>query len=220
MRFVKKWSFASANHIAGVMHESHQKRFCYYYGFQIIYGELVKSIILLGAAYFMGIFVPVLLILINFATLRMVAGGYHMDTYGRCMFVSMIMFLGAGVIAQYTYQYWNMFGTSLLTLATFVISLYAVIKYAPKDTPNKPITEAKEIRKFKLLSVCYLFMWLIIMLTPIVYELNRVTLSLDFAVLLEVFTITPAGEKFFGFIRKGMVRQSKRTRLGGNCGIG
>lgn len=214
MEFIKKWSFGSAKHLAEVMKENHQKRYCYYYGFQIIYGELVKSILLLGIAWVLGIFSSVLLILITFAALRMVAGGFHMDTYGRCLFVSTVMFLGAGLLAQYTNRYWNIYSIFLFIFVTFLIGLSMVVKYAPRDTPNKPITDVEEMRRFKRLSIYYLVIWLVITLILVIYGLNIAALSLCFAVLLEVFTITPTGCKFFEYVRSGI---AKKERHGGNC---
>lgn len=211
MRFVQKWSYGSANHLASILNENHQKRACYYYGFQIIYGELLKGIILMFVAFLLGIFVPTLLICLTFASLRMVAGGYHMDTYGKCLFVSMVLFIGAGLIAGYTYYYWSTMYIFLFVVITFILGCILVIKYAPKDTPNKPITDSQEIKRYKRLSLVYLGVWVVIVVLLTVYSFNMIVLSLCLAVLLEMFTVTPVGERFFEFVRQEIPNNLKNV---------
>lgn len=123
-----------------------------------------------------------------------------MDTYGKCLLVSMGFFIMAGITAQYTYNYWNTIYIAVLIAVTIITGLYVLIRYAPKDTPNKPITEPQEIRKFKRLSIVYLSVWLIAVAVLTVFKLNLYALALCFGVLLELFAITPTGHKFFDMI--------------------
>lgn len=204
MRFVNKWSYACAHQLAGAMNENHQKRSVYYFGLQIVIGSLVKGVILISVALLLGVLIPTLLIAFTFATLRMAAGGYHMDTYGKCLFVSLGLFITAALIAQYTYSYWNFMWLAVLLVPAFILGFYVIIRYAPKDTPNKPITDPRDIRKFKKLSIIYLSVCLAVIAVLTVLGLNMYVLSLCFGVLLELFTVTPAGHKFFDMIKHGM----------------
>lgn len=204
MRFVQKWSYACAKRLAAATKENHQKRAVYYYGFYIIIGAAVKGFILISAASLLGILAPTLLIALAFASLRAFAGGYHMDTYGKCLFVSMGLFIGAASIAQYTYPYWSPAYMAVLIGLTFILGLYALVRYAPKDTPNKPITDPQEIKRYKKLSIAYLFVWLALTIGLTVFGLKRYMLSLCFGVLLELFTVTPAGHRFFGAVKNGL----------------
>ncbi len=204
MRFVNKWSYSCAKGLAGVLSENHQKRSIYYFGFQIAIGGVVKTVILVSISLLLGIFIPTLLISLTFASLRIIAGGYHMDTYGKCLFVSMGLFITVALIAQYTYHYWNFMYLAVLIAVAFILGLYVLVRYSPKDTPNKPITDPQEIRKFKILSIVYLFIWSIITSVLTFYGLNMYVLSLCFGVLLELFAITPTGHKFFDKIKYGL----------------
>mgnify|MGYP000933579250 FL=1 len=197
MKFVQKWSYACANHFASVMNETHQKRAVYYYGLYIVIGTLIKGVILVASALLLGTLLPSLLIVFIFGTMRMLAGGYHMDTYGKCLFVSLVLYITLGLITQYTYQYWNYVHIKILIAATFISGLYVLVRYAPKDTPNKPITGPQQIRKYKILSLIYLLVWLIVSIMLAIFELNMYVIALSFGILLELFAITPTGHRFF-----------------------
>ena len=197
MKFVQKWSYACANHFASVMNETHQKRAVYYYGLYIVIGTLIKGVILVASALLLGTLLPSLLIVFIFGTMRMLAGGYHMDTYGKCLFVSLVLYITLGLITQYTYQYWNYVHIKILIAATFISGLYVLVRYAPKDTPNKPITDPQQIRKYKILSLIYLLVWLIVSIMLAIFELNMYVIALSFGILLELFAITPTGHRFF-----------------------
>lgn len=201
MRFVQKWSYACANHLASVLNENHRRRAVYYYGFYIIIGMAVKGIVLVSTASLLGVLLPALLIVITFGSLRMLAGGYHMDTYGRCLVVSLALFLAGASMAQYTHRYWEIGWVAALVGITFLLGLYLLIKYAPKDTPNKPITDPVAIKRYKTFSVIYLCGWLVLMAVLTVLGQTLQVLAMCAAVIMELFTITPVGHRFFDGVR-------------------
>ncbi len=206
MRFVQKWSYSCARHLALALNENHNKRSVYYYGFYIVFGTLVKGIILISTASLLGILVPSLLIVLVLSSLRLVAGGYHFDTYGKCLLVSLILIVIAALITQYTYTYWNTALIAVFLLLVFSVSFYMLRKYAPKDTPTKPITDPEAIKRFKMLSIVYLGMLLIISCILLMYNLKMHILAISFGLLFEIFSITPAGHSFFNKIRDSLSR--------------
>jgi accessory gene regulator B len=169
-----------------------------------VIGAIVKGIMLVGISLVLGVLLPTLIITVTFASLRMLAGGYHMDTYGKCIFVSLGLFIVSSLVANYTYANWQGVHIILLILVTFILGLYVLIRYAPKDTPNKPITSPDEIRKFKRLSIMYLFVWGAVVSGLAFLALYLYVLSLCFGILLELFAISPTGHKFFDAVKKGM----------------
>lgn len=210
MRFVSKWSYACAKHLANVLNENHQKRAVYYLGFFIVIGEVVKAVIMLAVASLFGVLIPTLLIVFVFGSLRMIAGGYHMDTYGKCLFVSSGFFIISALVAQYTYTYWNIGSIFFIITVTFIIGLYVLIRYAPKDTPNKPITKPQEKLKFKRLSIVYLFVWLGISIITAILNMKMYILAMCFGVLLELLAISPTGHKFFDMVKN--ILEKKKVR--------
>lgn len=204
MRFINKWSYSCAKGLASVLEESHQKKAEYYFGFQVAIGSIVKTALLVAVSTILGVLVPTLIVSISFALLRKVAGGYHMDTYGKCLLVSIGFFVAAALIAKHTNRYWSITWLVILITLTFTIGLYILKKYAPKDTPNRLITDPKEKNKFKVLSIVYICVWLIVVTVLTVQGLNMYTLLLCFGVLQEIFAITPTGHKFFDLIKYGL----------------
>lgn len=203
MRFINKWSYACAKGLAKVLNENHQRRRAYNFGFQIIIGELMKAVIILLVSLVLGVFLPTIMVASAFICLRMIAGGYHMDTQGKCLLATLVLFITAALIAKYTYHDWNTLQLVILIVLTFSLGLYAIIRYAPRDNPNKPITDLNEIQKFKKLSLIYLFVWLVAVVLLTVLRWNLFVISLGFGVLLEAFVITPTGHKFFDLIKYG-----------------
>jgi len=213
MRFVQKWSYSCARHVAAVLNENHNKRAVYYYGFYIIFGSLVKGTILISLSLLLGVVVPALLTVLVLGSLRMFAGGFHFDTYGKCLFVTLVLVISAALISKYTYSYWSITAIAIFLILIFVVSLFMLIKYAPKDTPTKPITEPEAIKKYKRLSIAYLSILLVISVVLAIFNLKMYVIAIGFGILLEIFTITPAGHSFFtsiknGLNKKGSVRRS------------
>lgn len=164
MRFIQIWAFECADFLTIRLGENHQKRNVYYYGLQIIIGSILKFFLLLTTSLLLGIFRSTLITVSVFSTFRMFVGGYHMDSYGKCIMVSFGLFIVAGLIGQYTYVYWSFpFLIGFISLV-FCGALFIIIKYAPKDNPHKPITNPAQIRKFKILSICYICAWLAVTL--------------------------------------------------------
>lgn len=202
MRFIEVLSYSGADYLMKQKGENHEKRRIYYYGFQIVIGAIVKFLVLFFLALITDTILPAFLMSIVFATLRMLAGGYHMDTYGRCLAISIAMFIGFSIVAKYTYSIFDIYQIIIFAVITIACSGFCFYKWAPSDNPNRPITEPSEIKKFKRLSIIYLFIWTLVAIVLIYFKLYMLFLAIAFAVLLEVFSITPLGHKFFDGIKK------------------
>lgn len=201
MRFIEVLSYSGADFLMKQKGENHEKRRIYYYGLQIVIGAIVKFLVLFILALITGTILPAFLMSIVFATLRMLAGGYHMDTYGRCLAISISMFIGFSIIAKYIYSIFDIYQIIIFAVITIAFSGFCLYKWAPSDNPNRPITEPSEINKFKRLSIIYLFIWTLAASVLILFKLYMLFLAIAFAILLEVFSITPFGHKFFDGIK-------------------
>ena len=85
MRFIQTMSYKGANYLMKQRQENHEKRRVYYYGFQIVIGGMVKLILLTLLALITQTLKASIIIVLIFSSLRMLAGGYHMDSYGKCI---------------------------------------------------------------------------------------------------------------------------------------
>ncbi|MCX7747216.1 MAG: accessory gene regulator B family protein [Clostridia bacterium] len=211
MNFIKKWSYGCANFLTRQLDENHQKRGVYYYGFQIVIGAIVKSVLLISIALILRSLIPTLIVLGVFGTLRMLAGGYHMDTYGKCIITSLGLMLASGVITQYTYKSWQVEYVIALLIISFLAGLIVSIKWAPADTPNKPITKPEEIKKFKVLSIIYMMVFFAAGLILIYNNYTMFVIAGCLGLLLEAYTVTPMGYRFFDKI-SGEVDKISNTK--------
>lgn len=211
LRFIEKWSYGCAKYLARVTNQNHNKRSIYYYGFYIIISSIIKLSIIVTIALILDILIPTLIIMFIFASLRTFAGGYHMDTLGKCLFVSMLLYVIAALITKYSYQEWSLLSITLLIISTLFIGFFTLRKYAPKDNPNKPITDPIQIKKYKKNSQIYLIILIIISSILILLNLYIYVLSICFGILLELFSISPLGYKFFDTIKYGLTIKKEKS---------
>ncbi|MDP4267032.1 MAG: accessory gene regulator B family protein [Bacteroidota bacterium] len=210
MRFIQKWSYFCANYLYANLHENHSKRGVYYYGFQVVIGGIVKAVLVVIITLLTGSLLPAMIIIGVFGSIRVLAGGYHMDTYGRCIITSLAMFVLFSIVDQYTYKYWNNVGLLTLTAGAFLFSLVCSFMYAPKDNPNRPITSPEEIKKFKQLTIVYEVVLLLGTVILIMFGFKMAAMSISVGAALEIFTITPTGHKFFDLIKGGFKKYDRK----------
>ncbi|ABR47486.1 Accessory gene regulator B [Alkaliphilus metalliredigens QYMF] len=145
--------------------------------------------------------VPMEAVIISFAAsiLRKNSGGVHASTPNRCIAIATTVFV---IIALFINQLvsLSMVVSIVYCSSGFAFSYYIVYKKAPKDTPNKPITEEamknhlrskaiKTIHIFLLLSIILLFMY-----SKGKHEyLLKIMLSLVSGVLWQSITLTNLG---------------------------
>ncbi len=200
MRFIDVWSYKCAYFLTKQLGESHEQRRVYYYGFQILIGGIVKAIVFLSLSYITGVLVPVIATLVFFGFIRTVAGGYHMDKFDRCLVTSLVIFIGAGFIVKYAGPQLSTLLLSILTGIVFVLALFVLIKYAPSDTPYKPIVNPVKRKRLKIISIINLFIWLVVN-SLLLYNDRKMFATAGFiGVLLALFIVSPAGYAFFDVI--------------------
>jgi accessory gene regulator B len=214
MKFVRISSYKCAYYLAGQNGEDHRKRGIYYYGFQIIIGGIVKISLLTGLATLFDIVVPTAVFLIYFASLRVLAGGYHMDSYGRCAIISIIMFMLAGALAKYGWRYLDTAFLAVLITVTFLLGLYVIIRWAPQGTHNNPITRPAKIRRLKKLSLFQNIVWLAVSIYFLINGYYMIVFAGCIGILLALFIISPAGYAFFDFISGKKNRKHDCSKAG------
>ncbi|MCX7747297.1 MAG: accessory gene regulator B family protein [Clostridia bacterium] len=200
MKIIQTCSYSCANYLTKQRSENHEKRRVYYFGFQVVIGAIIKGALLLSLALIFRTLIPTFTILLVFASLRVIAGGYHMDTYGKCIFVSLAFFQISAIVTQYTHLYWHKSYLILFIGINFIVGLPLILKWAPRDTPNKPITDPGEIKKFKTLSVVCFIAWFLVLITLWAFGNKILVLSGCFGIILELFAISALGHRFFDFI--------------------
>ncbi|MFZ5639685.1 MAG: accessory gene regulator ArgB-like protein [Bacillota bacterium] len=175
------------------------------YGMEIIFGALIKGMIIIGISWWLHITPYVLAAVITSGSFRLLAGGVHCHTYGRCLVLGSTVAVFIGSLAPVIgYRLNPNFLLSSVVLAA-LIGLGFVHKWAPADTPAKPVTREEKRKKFKKLSFLYVITWTVIMFVfillgrqiPSIIPLAMASLG---GFLFQTFSLCPAGYRLVGTV--------------------
>ena len=75
------------------------------YGLHLLIGELPKNFIILGIAYFLGVFKLTLIMVILLLPYRATSGGFHLKTHIGCILGTTLIYCGIAKIACYIIFY-------------------------------------------------------------------------------------------------------------------
>ena len=131
------------------------------YGLHLLLGELPKNFIILGIAYFMGVFKLTLLTVFLLLPYRTVSGGFHLKTHIGCIVGTTLIYCGIAKISCYIIFY-NQILKYIIALSVWIFGMIMVHLYAPADTENVPILSKKERKHKKILSYIFLSIALLI----------------------------------------------------------
>lgn len=174
------------------------------FGLEMLISTLISLTSSLVLAMVLGLLKPVIFVLISGAVLKMLAGGVHFNTVWECAFTTSIFtnflaFLASrsgGVI----YSNWQVY---------FVISalyiLLSLLIWAPSDVPQKPITERREIRLFKITSIIVAMVILgISYLLIYLFDTRFIIISaaLILGLIFQAFAINPLAYRLQGYYYK------------------
>lgn len=146
--------------------------------------------------------VPLKALIISFSIsiLRKYSGGAHSTSPNRCALIGAIVSVGLALFVEYTYQLVNLSWIVIAAVFTFLFAYYNIYKYAPVDSPAKPIVSEKSRQRMKKKSILTIniLVFLIIMLSINCFAVgNKYYLSIAvcicLGVLWQVLTLTPKG---------------------------
>lgn len=165
------------------------------YGLEIIFGTLIKSVILFSLAFLLRILPEVAFATVSGIFYRLLSGGTHCSGYWRCLVLGLLIYLGAGELGVYL---GHLLPTGFLRyslLAGYLLSLLCVMVWAPGEVPFKKITKTSERVLFKILSVLCLSVWLAVSVLVAAYDAPSIALAGLIAVLFQTFSFSPPGYK-------------------------
>lgn len=204
MKIIRKFAYSSAIYIQQNNSSSHENRRILYFGFQAIYGDMVKLIIVILISSVLHSLLQVLALTFAFAFLRRYAGGIHMDTDGKCIIVTVCSFVIPGTLISKINFELNTVWIIIINAIITINCLLLLKKYAPKDCVNRPIEEneaivfkSRAIRDFIILAVISIIFALL--------GQHLLSLSIIAGILIEIFTLVPVGyrllEMFNSYIK-------------------
>ena len=171
------------------------------YGLEILLGEIIKLIVIISLSWILNILPEVLTITVTAGILRLASGGEHCSEYYRCLIggTAWFLFLGWGVHSLNILL--NQSTINISAGLLFFLSIILILKYAPGETENKPISSEAERKKFKNWSVAIMIIYaFIIVLFSNLSVLNMFALPIATGIIAQAFTVSPAGYGFIHFV--------------------
>lgn|GEM_PF-595846 len=185
------------------------------YGLEIILGALIKGAVLFFLAHLLNILPHVALALAAAGFFRLLSGGAHCSSYGRCLVLGVTVYLLTGLVAVSMAKFVT---PPLLTGMAAIVILGAAactFKWAPGEVPCRAMGGRREIMTFKFLSLLYLALWAALFL----HLASRVNGSLLLASLLaltmQTLSFTPLG---YGLVARADHFMAKLAGKGGETG--
>lgn len=175
------------------------------YGIEIILGALIKGVFITFISYWIGITPYVLAVLATSSIFRLVSGGVHCSTYGRCLVLGTAMMVLTGSLSLIIGPYVKKDSMLLFVMLTTLTGLYFVKKYAPADNCNKCITKEEKRAKYRRLSLFFVVIWaagitfiiLVCRQAPSTYSLVLASIG---GFLGQIFSLCPVGYRLIGCI--------------------
>ncbi|WP_053955522.1 accessory gene regulator ArgB-like protein [Inediibacterium massiliense] len=167
------------------------------YGLYIFISGMISYAMALIAGYFLGIFGNVLVMMIIVSILRSSSGGAHCESMFNCALFGAIVTNLLGWIAQEI----PLTGKMVFSICSivFLFGIWAIGKYAPADTPQKPITSPEKRYILKRKSLIYMALWYmgVGMYFLLFQKLHVFMIATAFGVLIQCMSITDLGYKIW-----------------------
>ncbi|OPX46333.1 accessory protein regulator protein B [Ruminiclostridium hungatei] len=194
MKIIEKFSFCSANYLTLKLKHNHQKRSVLYFGFQAIYGDLIKLIIMALISGMVGSFWTTMLIAFSFAYLRKNAGGIHMKSeWGCILFTTGICVIPGTIVNSFSITSFSL--TIFFMIMVLIFCLVCLYKYSPMSSNIGDIPNKSKIAKFKKKSIISLVSLYLLAIGFIFFGQYKSSISIVAGCMLEVFTILPYKRK-------------------------
>ena len=151
----------------------------------------------------LGVAIQALTVSFVSSILRQYSGGAHATKPSICLIVGTAATIAITLIAHYAAKFMPI--EYLICTDVFVIafSYYLVAKYAPVDSPAKPIKTEKKRKKMKRRSLIVLSMYVVfISILTIMYFAEKNILYIEYAMCIgmaigwQVFSFTKKGHRF------------------------
>lgn len=161
----------------------------------------VGLVVIFGA--FFRVVIEALITSFTGSILRKSSGGVHATSPEKCALIGVVVCVGAGVISKNANISLNLMVAMGLTI--FLWSYIIILKYAPVDSPSKPINNKEKRKRLKSISIVILTIYLIIItLNIMLYSFSgnayliRYSLCMYLAIVWQVFSLTKSAHNLLG----------------------
>lgn len=191
------------SHILGTeLHLNDEKQKVVAYGLAAIFQMSIIFIVITILGSLGGFYPEALVLFLGVGLLRKSTGGNHAPTFNTCLFVSITSILLMAAFSHYIPNKENEVFFFIFIIVSYILDFWLVYKYAPVDSPNKPIKnpqKIKRLRKSSILTVCIYFILTVLSISNglIKPSLFHIGISLTLATLWQAVTLTKFSKGFF-----------------------
>lgn len=190
-----------AEKVSSELNYDNERKEIIQYGTYALIQTLISiiSVLILGLVF--NIALESLIFLFTASILRKYSGGAHSESSNVCTLLGIIISICIGFLIKSSFFEKMNFEIVVFTgIVIFVFAYFIVFKFAPVDTPNKPIKTEKKKKRMKKGSLKILTIYLFIELLSMILYYNSgwglakpVMLSIMFGVAWQCMTLTYIG---------------------------
>jgi len=155
-------------------------------------------VLLLGAIF--SVTIKAFIISFIISILRKYSGGAHASSPNRCALIGAFISVGLALLIKYSNNYISFQAVIVIGIITFILAYYTIYKYAPVDSPAKPIVKETIKKKMKKKSffiinllITIVIVFLISYLIFGVRFLVPIMLCIYAGIIWQILTLTPHG---------------------------
>lgn len=158
------------------------------YGLEALYITFTKTIAIFSISFLLGIIKEVFIILLFYNILRTTAFGMHAKKSSHCYIISIILFIGMGLICKYVNI--NIYIKLIISIFSFI----TLLRYAPADTYKRPLVNKKKRKIYKIITVVNSLIYIILIL---IFRNNPISIYLVMGLLDASLMIHPLTYRVF-----------------------
>jgi accessory gene regulator B len=168
-----------------------------YYGTLITLLSVIKLVSILLVSYILGCFAECLIIILVYGTFKSFTGGYHCDTYIKCLCVGLILFNLVALMSNRMQI--DIVNLLYIHLPTTIVFLYLIFQLYPIKNEVRPVK--LNDNKIKLSLVILTLLYMIGFL--ILYTLkSRYLIAYSFGFYLNIFFTLHVGKLIISLLNK------------------
>ena len=161
--------------------------------------QIVTTVVLaLLFGLLVGAPVEALIVCFSVSILRKYSGGAHASDADFCTVISIVYCTLAAVASRFLLAVYHPVAMLAAILVAYLVTWWIAYRYVPVDSPNKPITSEKKIRRMRkgsfIIIVSYLAFQLVFFFAGNQRQVFRsYGISLLLGLCWQAFTLTPMG---------------------------
>lgn len=198
---IENISKAVAEKVSNELNYDNERKEVIQYGTYALIQTLISIISVLILGLIFNIALEALIFLFTASILRKYSGGAHSESSNVCTLLGIIISIGVGFLIKSSF-FVNMDFEFIIFagIVVFVFAYFIIFKYAPVDTPNKPIKTEKKKKRMKKgsLKILTIYLFIVLLNTILYYNSDvvfakQVILSILFGIVWQCMTLTALG---------------------------